>query len=44
MKLYDDYKDGRIDRDSYKQRAGKIDNFVLLTSSRLDGDYVPIPT
>lgn len=24
MKLYDDYKDGRIDRDSYKQRAGKI--------------------
>ena len=23
MKLYDDYKDGRIDRDSYKQRAGK---------------------
>ena len=22
MKLYDDYKDGRIDRDSYKQRAG----------------------
>ena len=24
MKLYDDYKDGRIDRDSYKQRAEKI--------------------
>ena len=24
MKLYDAYKDGRIDRDSYKQRAGKI--------------------
>ena len=24
MKFYDDYKDGRIDRDSYKQRAGKI--------------------
>ena len=24
MKLYDDYKDGRIDRDSYKQRAGQI--------------------
>jgi len=24
MKLYDDYKDGCIDRDSYKQRAGKI--------------------
>ncbi len=24
MKLYDDYKDGRIDRDSYKQRARKI--------------------
>lgn len=21
-----------------------FDNFVLLTSSRLDGDYVPIPT
>ena len=24
MKLYDDYKDGRIDRDLYKQRAEKI--------------------
>ena len=24
MKLYDDYKDGRIDRDSYKQRAEKV--------------------
>lgn len=24
MKLYDDYKDGRIDRDSYKQRAATI--------------------
>lgn len=24
MKLYDDYKDGRMDRDSYKQRAEKI--------------------
>ena len=23
MKLYDDYKDGHIDRDSYKQRAGR---------------------
>lgn len=24
MKLYDDYKDGRMERDSHKQRAGKI--------------------
>ena len=24
MKLYDDYKDGRMDRDLYKQRAEKI--------------------
>ena len=24
MKLYDDYKDDRIDRDLYKQRAEKI--------------------
>lgn len=24
MKLYDDYKDGRMNRDSYKQRAEKI--------------------
>ncbi len=24
MKLYDDYKDGRIDRDLYKQRAEKV--------------------
>ncbi len=24
MKLYDDYKDGRMDRDLYKQRAKKI--------------------
>ena len=24
MKLYDDYKDGRMERDSHKQRAEKI--------------------
>ena len=24
IKLYDDYKDGRMDRDLYKQRAEKI--------------------